>query len=352
HGVLPCAILLPCEYCCLSLGCTLLQYVLCGPLVAMAAGEWRDGRAGGWWLHLLLLFVLRSLTYQLWFSFANMLFLTRTRRVIKDGVDFKQIDSEWDWDNFLILQALLGSVVLCRAPSLEEMPLLQLKGCVIALVLHVVVSEPLFYMAHRCFHRGYLFTHYHSIHHSSPVPQPITGTYTKHLLLSSHGHLMNQLMPGGVGHWTSRVWHAIGAPRPECGDGGAAAGGVRYGAWLSEPGVWLRPRLRLPAVHGIQQRGGVAFQALRRPTRPQIHSLLPYVSHVVRPLVEAIVCVTVQYLSLHHKEKNCNFCLFMPLFDFLGKTANNKSWDLQKEISSGAFVHQSSQLDLHYRHGS
>ncbi|RRT41058.1 hypothetical protein B296_00042459 [Ensete ventricosum] len=233
----------------------------------MAAGEWRDGRAGGWWLHLLLLFVLRSLTYQLWFSFANMLFLTRTRRVIKDGVDFKQIDSEWDWDNFLILQALLGSVVLCRAPSLEEMPLLQLKGCVIALVLHVVVSEPLFYMAHRCFHRGYLFTHYHSIHHSSPVPQPITGTYTKHLLLSSHGHLMNQLMPGGVGHWTSRVWHAIGAPRPECGDGGAAAWGVRYGAWLSEPGVWLRPRLRLPAVHGIQQRGGVAFLALRGPTR-------------------------------------------------------------------------------------
>ncbi|URD93522.1 WAX2 C-terminal domain [Musa troglodytarum] len=43
----------------------------------------------------------------------------------------------------------------------------------------------------------------------------------------------------------------------------------------------------------------------------------------------------VRYLSLHHKEKNCNFCLFVPLFDFLGKTANKKSWDLQKEISSG-----------------
>ncbi|CAL9112225.1 unnamed protein product [Musa textilis] len=41
------------------------------------------------------------------------------------------------------------------------------------------------------------------------------------------------------------------------------------------------------------------------------------------------------YLSLHHKEKNCNFCLFMPLFDLLGRTVNSTTWDLQREISAG-----------------
>lgn len=84
--------------------------------------------------------------------------------------------SSFSRDNFLILQTLLGSMVLYAAPSLEELPLLQLKGCIVALLLHVGVSEPLFYVAHRCFHRGYLYAHYHSIHHSSPVPQSLTGT--------------------------------------------------------------------------------------------------------------------------------------------------------------------------------
>ncbi|RRT85320.1 hypothetical protein B296_00003670 [Ensete ventricosum] len=34
-------------------------------------------------------------------------------------------------------------------------------------------------------------------------------------------------------------------------------------------------------------------------------------------------------------EKKSNFCLFMPLFDLLGGTLDDKSWELQKEISSG-----------------
>lgn len=41
------------------------------------------------------------------------------------------------------------------------------------------------------------------------------------------------------------------------------------------------------------------------------------------------------YHSLHHTEKNSNFCLFMPLYDLLGGTLNSKSCELQKEISSG-----------------
>ena len=42
-----------------------------------------------------------------------------------------------------------------------------------------------------------------------------------------------------------------------------------------------------------------------------------------------------RYLSLHHSEKDSNFCLFMPLFDLLGGTLNSKSWELQKEIYKG-----------------
>jgi sterol desaturase/sphingolipid hydroxylase (fatty acid hydroxylase superfamily) len=45
--------------------------------------------------------------------------------------------------------------------------------------------------------------------------------------------------------------------------------------------------------------------------------------------------VLCRYLSLHHQEKDCNFCLFMPLFDALGDTVHPKSWELQKEVDQG-----------------
>nr|GMC82832.1 protein ECERIFERUM 3-like [Ipomoea batatas] len=38
------------------------------------------------------------------------------------------------------------------------------------------------------------------------------------------------------------------------------------------------------------------------------------------------------YYNLHHTETN--FCLFMPLYDMLGKTINTSSWDQVKDNSA------------------
>jgi hypothetical protein len=76
-----------------------MQYGLYAPLVgkAVASRAWEAASPDRWILLLLLLFGLRALTYQLWSSYSNMLFATRRRRVVRDGVDFHQIDKEWDW---------------------------------------------------------------------------------------------------------------------------------------------------------------------------------------------------------------------------------------------------------------
>ncbi|KAK6135617.1 hypothetical protein DH2020_030628 [Rehmannia glutinosa] len=105
----------------------------------------------------------------------------------KKGVDFKQIDKEWDWDNFILLQAIVAALVLYMFPTFETLPLWNKRGITAALVLHVAISEPLFYSIHKCFHGNYLFTNYHSLHHSSPVPQAYTAghaTFLEHLLLT------------------------------------------------------------------------------------------------------------------------------------------------------------------------
>lgn len=168
------------------------KYVLFGPLVWKVVQEWREQGGlplGSWWLHLLVLFAVRGLTYQFWFTYGNMLFFTRRRRVVADGVDFRQIDAEWDWDNFLLLQTLIGATVVNSPllPGLRQLCLWDPRGWAVALLLHVGFSEPAFYLAHRALHRAPLFARYHAAHHSSGVTQPLTagfGTPLESLLLT------------------------------------------------------------------------------------------------------------------------------------------------------------------------
>lgn len=99
------------------------QYALYGPLVgkAVASRAWERGSPDQWLLLLLVLFTLRAFTYQLWSSYSNMLFLTRRRRIVRDGVDFAQIDKEWDWyvltgATHLISQSRTPHFRSCRSP--------------------------------------------------------------------------------------------------------------------------------------------------------------------------------------------------------------------------------------------
>ncbi|GAB2219172.1 hypothetical protein Droror1_Dr00006803 [Drosera rotundifolia] len=55
----------------------------------------------------------------------------------------------------------------------------------------------------------------------------------------------------------------------------------------------------------------------------QIFDALPFLRYLV---------YTPTYHAIHHEDKDSNFCLFMPLFDFLGNTLNPKSWDLHRQI--------------------
>ncbi|PKA65459.1 Protein ECERIFERUM 3 [Apostasia shenzhenica] len=270
----------------------LLQYLLYGPLVAKAiySRAWEGGKEDELWcLHLLFLFVLRGLIHQLWWSFSSMLFLTRKRRIVKEGINFKQIEREWDWDNFLIPQILIGAMGFCLFPSLRALPPWDLKGFFIALLLHVGISEPLYYLAHRAFHSGELFRHYHSLHHSSPVPSPFTaghGTPLEHIVLSL----------------------AMGLPLIGANVIGAGSMGLLY------LHVLLFDFLRCMAHSNVEVFGNGFSETF--------------------PFLRYLIC-TPTYHSLHHTEMGSNYCLFMPLFDALGGTLNAKSWPLQKEISSG-----------------
>jgi sterol desaturase/sphingolipid hydroxylase (fatty acid hydroxylase superfamily) len=42
-----------------------------------------------------------------------------------------------------------------------------------------------------------------------------------------------------------------------------------------------------------------------------------------------------RYHTIHHTKREANFCLFMPLFDLLGGTLDDQSWEMQEQTSKG-----------------
>ncbi|XP_047945902.1 very-long-chain aldehyde decarbonylase CER3 [Salvia hispanica] len=244
-----------------------------------------------WCLHIFIICMLRLFVHQVWSSYSSMLFLTRNRQINKQGVDFNQIDKEWNWDNFVILQAIIAAIVLYMFPTFETPSLWSKNGLTAALVLHVAVSEPLFYTVHRCFHGEFLFTRYHSLHHSSPVPQPLTAgnaTFLEHLLL------------------------AVVVAVPIIGTFAIGHGSISL-------------------IYAYV----LVFDCLRCFG----HSNVEFIPHQIfdaAPFLKYLL-YTPTYHNLHHVEKDSNYCLFMPLFDALGNTLNKNSWEEQRKnsLSSG-----------------
>ncbi|KAM5554044.1 very-long-chain aldehyde decarbonylase CER3 [Rosa sericea] len=271
------------------------KYLLFGPMIwkAFYSIVYEDVLPmQSWCLHVLVICALRGLIHQLWNSYSNMLFLTRNRRIIKQGVDFKQIDTEWHWDNFIILQGLIASMACYLVPYLQDLPVWNAKGLITSMVLHVGVSEPLYYWVHRQFHANDFYQNYHSFHHSSPVPQPLTAgnaTFMEHLILTV----------------------IIGIPILGSTLMGFGSIGIIYG-YLS------------------------VFDFLKCLG----HSNVEVISHKLFEKIPFLkyLLYTPTYHTLHHTEMATNFCLFMPLFDALGGTLNQKSWELHKEMSLKAGV--------------
>ncbi|KAL6559729.1 hypothetical protein OROGR_004846 [Orobanche gracilis] len=76
------------------------KYLLYGPLVGKVVHgvfyrEEMMSKNEIWCLHILMLFCLRGLVHQLWSTYSNMLFLNRAHRIDQHGVEFDQIDEEW-----------------------------------------------------------------------------------------------------------------------------------------------------------------------------------------------------------------------------------------------------------------
>ena len=78
-------------------------------------------------------------------------------------------------DDQIILSGILFYVVFGKMlPGGTQLPIWRLDGVILMALLHAGPVEFVYYWLHRALHHHYLYSRYHSHHHSSIVTEPIT----------------------------------------------------------------------------------------------------------------------------------------------------------------------------------
>lgn len=100
-------------------------------------------------------------------------------------------------DDNILLHAIVGTMAHELVPgfTFTACKFWDPVGTVILFLLHVGPVECVYYWAHRALHHHYLFSRYHSHHHSSFVTEPVTGDLNLHLPpLQTFAHCLDYLL--------------------------------------------------------------------------------------------------------------------------------------------------------------
>ncbi|CAD5332926.1 unnamed protein product [Arabidopsis thaliana] len=100
-------------------------------------------------------------------------------------IEFEQVDREQSWDDQIIFNTLFMYLVNNKLPGCSRIPP-KPPSCA-SFLLHAVPVEFLYYWFHRFLHHHFLYSRYHSHHHSSIVTEPITSVvhpFAEHIAYS------------------------------------------------------------------------------------------------------------------------------------------------------------------------
>lgn len=156
------------------------KYLLMAPFLATVLLGCDD--ADNWSMHVLCIAAMRYLNAQLWQMASRANSISEKTRIQTKLLEFKQIDREDNWDDYIILQSLIMTLVHHVLPGYSNFPLFNSRGFWHCLVCHVGPTEFIYYWFHRVLHHHSLYSAYHSHHHASFLTEPVSGTFRLHLV--------------------------------------------------------------------------------------------------------------------------------------------------------------------------
>ncbi|XP_060673048.1 very-long-chain aldehyde decarbonylase CER1-like [Ziziphus jujuba] len=130
-------------------------------------------------LHLVYLLVLplaliRMLHNQIWISLSRYRTAKGKTRILHRPLEFHQVDRESNWGDQILFASILFYIGYKIIPWGAIQPVRRTDGVVITALLYVGPVEFVYYWFHRALHHHFLYSRYHSHHHSSIVTEPIS----------------------------------------------------------------------------------------------------------------------------------------------------------------------------------
>ncbi|KAF8101883.1 hypothetical protein N665_0201s0190 [Sinapis alba] len=232
------------------------------------------------------LMVWRIVHSQAWISFSRYRTAKGTKRIVNKSIEFEQVDRERTWDDQIIFNTLIVYLVKVYVIGNNPVSFWRLDGVVLTVLLHAGPVEFIYYWFHRALHHHFLYSRYHSHHHSSIVTEPITSVV--HPFAEHIGYTIIL----GIPLITSLL----------CGT-------------VSVASLFLY----LTYIDFMNNLGHCNFELIPKP----FFSIFP-------PL--KFICYTPSYHSLHHTQFRTNYSLFMPMYDYIYGT-NDKCSDSLYETS-------------------
>ncbi|KQK01314.1 hypothetical protein BRADI_3g55100v3 [Brachypodium distachyon] len=271
-----------------------MKYALVAPWAAYSTYSFvaasRRGAQGDLLSFLVLPALLLRLLYtQLWISVSRHQTARSKHRIVNKSLDFDQVDRERNWDDQIILTALLFYVVNATVPMTQGLPWWNSKGLLVTALLHVGPVEFLYYWFHRALHHHFLYSRYHSHHHASIVTEPVTSVIHPFAEEAVYFTLFAIPLLSTMATGTASV---------------AMANGylvyIDFMNYLGHCNFELVPKL--------------------------LFDLFP-------PL--KLLMYTPSFHSLHHTQFRTNYSLFMPLYDYVYGTMDKSSDDLYERTLHG-----------------
>ncbi|KAL5560637.1 hypothetical protein UlMin_036848 [Ulmus minor] len=228
----------------------------------------------------------RMLHNQVWISLSRYQTAKGNNRIVDKGLEFEQVDRERNWDDQILFNAILFYVGIKLIPGASNLPLWRTEGVIISILLHAGPVEFLYYWLHRALHHHYLYSRYHSHHHSSIVTEPITS------VIHPFGEHIAYFFLFAIPMITTLATRT-----------GSVASFVGYVTYIDF----------------MNNMGHCNFE------------LIPKWTFTMFPLLKYLM-YTPSFHSLHHTQFRTNYSLFMPLYDYIYGTMD-KSTDSLYESS-------------------
>ncbi|KAM3199196.1 very-long-chain aldehyde decarbonylase CER1 [Capsicum annuum] len=268
------------------------KYLVLAPFVAHSIYVYSRERDIGYLLIFPLL-LSRIIHYQIWISLSRYRTTKGNNRIVDRSIEFEQVDREKNWDDQIIFNGLLYYFGYLKMEQVHHLPLWRTDGMIITALMHIGPVEFIYYWFHRALHHHFLYSRYHSHHHSSMVTEPITAFIHPFAEVAAYYAIFT--VPAIATEYTGTTSVASFA-------------------------------LYVTFTDIMNNMGHCNFEVIPK----WIFSIFPPLKYLL---------YTPSYHSLHHTQFRTNYSLFMPIYDYIFGTVDKSSDTLyEKSLEKKAEV--------------